>query len=92
MKKVKKALLLLLAVCIFSIPLASCAQGGKEQGVSVVTTIFAPYDFARALGGENVNVKMLLSPGADSHTYDPSMQDQLAIKKCDRKSRIRKKI
>lgn len=81
MKKTKKFLVLLLSLCFFSFPLASC--GGGESRVSVVTTIFAPYDFARAVGGEHASVKMLLPPGGDSHTYDPSMQDILAVKKCD---------
>jgi zinc transport system substrate-binding protein len=82
MKKFEKFLVFTLAFCVLALPLSSC--GGEEQsGVSVVTTIFAPYDFARTIAGENASVKMLLSPGADSHTYDPSMQDQLAIQKCD---------
>ena len=83
MRKNKKALLFLLVLCTALLPLASCGGTGKEGGVSIVTTIFAPYDFARAVGGEHASVKMLLPVGGDSHNYDPSMQDQLAIKKCD---------
>lgn len=82
MRKNKKLLVFLLIFCICALPLASCGEA-EEGGVSVVTTIFAPYDFARAVGGENVSVKMLLSPGADIHSYDPSPKDMLAVSKCD---------
>ena len=60
MKKIKKALLFLLAVSFILPALASCGNS-EESGVSIVTTIFAPYDFARAVGGDGVSVKMLLS-------------------------------
>ena len=82
MKKFKKLLVFLLIFCTVALPLSSCGGEGKS-GVSIVTTIFAPYDFARSVAGENASVKMLLSPGADSHSYDPTPKDMLAIKKCD---------
>jgi len=82
MIKTKKALIFLLVLCTAVLPLCACASGG-EGSISIVTTIFAPYDFARSVGGENVSVKMLLSPGADSHSYDPTPKDMLAVKKCD---------
>jgi zinc transport system substrate-binding protein len=82
MNKAKKLLFLFLALLMCAIPLTSC-ESESEDGVSIVTTIFAPYDFARTVGGENVNVKMLLSPGADSHSYDPTAKDMLLLKKCD---------
>ena len=82
MIKAKKQLIFILAILIFALPLCSC---GSEEGgdISIVTTIFAPYDFARTVAGENASVKMLLSPGADSHSYDPTPKDMLAVKKCD---------
>lgn len=49
---------------------------------SVISTSFPGYDFARAVAGNNtdINVKMLLKPGAESHTFEPTPQDILAIK------------
>jgi len=79
----KKTFILFLALCIAVLPLASCGGTGGESGVSVVTTIFAPYDFTRALSGGLAEVKMLLSPGSDSHSYDPTPKDMLALNKCD---------
>lgn len=83
MKKIKKVLLFIFALSFILPALASCGGLGVESEVSIVTTIFAPYDFAQAVGGEGVSVKMLLSPGADSHSYDPTPKDMLAIKRCD---------
>ena len=82
MKKAKKTLIFLLALLILALPLCACGEE-SESDVSIVTTIFAPYDFARTVAGENASVKMLLSPGADSHSYDPTPKDMLALKKCD---------
>lgn len=56
------------------------ASDGK---ISVVTTIFPQYDFARQIGGDNINVTMLLKPGAESHTYEPTPMDIIKIKNCD---------
>ena len=82
MNKIRKLLVLIFALLISALPLCSCA-GTSTEGISIVTTIFAPYDFAKAIGGENVSVKMLLSPGADIHSYDPTPKDMLALKRCD---------
>jgi len=51
--------------------------------LSIVTTIFPPYDFARQIGGENVEVTMLLAPGVESHSYEPTPQDIIKINESD---------
>ena len=53
---------------------------GKKY--SIVSTSFPGYDFARAVVGNNtdVSVKMLLKPGAESHSYEPTPQDITTIK------------
>ena len=39
----------------------------NENGrLSVVTTIFPPYDFVREIAGDCVDLKMLLKPGEES--------------------------
>ncbi|MDR1397581.1 MAG: metal ABC transporter substrate-binding protein [Desulfarculales bacterium] len=59
---------------------SSSRTAGKTR---VVSTIFPPYDFARALGGSLIEVDMLLNPGAESHSFEPSPQDIIRIKNCD---------
>lgn len=56
---------------------------GAGEKLSVVTTIFPPYDFVREIAGDNVELKMLLKPGEESHSYEPTPQDIIAIQESD---------
>lgn len=49
----------------------------------VVTTIFPQYDFTRQVVGERSEVSMLLPPGAESHSYEPTPQDIIKIQEAD---------
>jgi len=51
--------------------------------ISVVATVFPYYDFARAIGGEYLDVTLLLPPGRDSHSFEPTAQDLLALQSAD---------
>ena len=55
----------------------------EKNGVSVVATSFAPYDFSRQIADKSADVTMLLAPGEESHTYEPSPGDIMKIKDCD---------
>lgn len=55
----------------------------KKERITVVTTTFAPFDFARQLVGDKADVIMLLAPGEESHTYEPTPGDILKIEECD---------
>ena len=81
-RPLKSILSLLLVICLTALPLCACSNSHTD-GISVVTTMFAAYDFARQIAGDNANVHMLVSPGADIHSYDPSPKDMLAVSKCD---------
>ena len=52
-----------------------CGCGATEKSdnkkISVVTTIFPIYDFVRAVGGEKIDIKLLIKPGMEIHSYDP---------------------
>jgi zinc transport system substrate-binding protein len=51
--------------------------------ISVVATIFPPYDFAREIAGDLADVAMLLPPGAESHSFEPTPKDILLVRDCD---------
>ncbi len=51
--------------------------------IRIVTTIFPPYDFAREIAGGNAEIHMLLKPGTESHSYEPSPADILLVESCD---------
>lgn len=47
--------------------------------ISVVATLFPQYDFARIIGGDHVDVKYLLPPGTEAHSYEPTPQDMVML-------------
>lgn len=65
------------------LPEGSASRAPDEKRLRIVTTIFPPYDFARRIGGENVEVTMLLKPGMESHSYEPTPVDIMTIMNSD---------
>lgn len=65
--------------------LSGCAYGKKKNDgkISVVTTCFPPYDFARAVAGDTADITMLLNTGAEAHSYEPTPRDIAEIQNCD---------
>lgn len=52
----------------------------EETGrISIVTTTFPLYDFAKNIGGADVDVKLLLPPGTEPHAFEPTPTDIVAI-------------
>ncbi len=70
-------------VTLFGCAPASSAADNYGSGLNIVTTIFPPYDFARAITGGNANLTMLIDPGAEVHTFDPTPDDIIKIQKAD---------
>lgn len=52
----------------------------NNKKVSIITTNFPAYDFARAVAGEEADIKMLIKPGAEIHDFEPTPQDIIDIK------------
>jgi zinc transport system substrate-binding protein len=59
------------------------SQKDSSSKISVVTTIFAPYDFARQIAGDKAEISMLLPPAAESHSFEPSPKDIIKIQNSD---------
>ena len=79
----KKLLPLLLSLCLL---LTGCGQAAPERvpgRLRIVTTVFPAYDFARAAAGCLADVELLLPPGTESHSYEPTPADILAVQDCD---------
>ncbi|MCL2043728.1 MAG: metal ABC transporter substrate-binding protein [Treponema sp.] len=55
----------------------------EDDRIHVTTTIFAPYDFVRNIAGDRVNLTMLLPPGSESHSFEPSPRDIITIQNTD---------
>ena len=80
----KKFFAILIALSL-ALSLAACGEAPEDDngGISVVATTFAPYDFARQLVGDMGTVSMLLPPGSESHSYEPTPKDILEIQNAD---------
>jgi zinc transport system substrate-binding protein len=62
----------------------SCGGGARsgrdaEAGIEVVVTLFPLYDFARQIGGDKVEVRLLVPPGGEAHSFEPSPQDVAGV-------------
>ena len=80
-----KKILAAASALVLGASLCGCSADEKPQGgkLTVITTIFPAYDFARQVFGDSADVKMLLKPGQESHSYDPSAKDIVEISGCD---------
>jgi zinc transport system substrate-binding protein len=75
-------------VCLMALAMNVFARGDDDQAenngkTTVVSTIFPPYDFVREIAGTNVNLTMLLPPGSESHSFEPTPRDIKRIQECD---------
>lgn len=77
----RRLLVFLLALCL--IPAAALGQEAATEPLRIVAMIFPAFDFARQVVGSEGEVTMLIPPGSDSHSYEPSPRDLLAIQNAD---------
>lgn len=54
----------------------------NEKKLNVITTLFPNYSFAKAIA-PNADVKLLLPPGADSHSFEPTPDDIISLQNAD---------
>ena len=87
-----KRILIFLATAMFLVVLiAGCTPGSGDTGrddpddgrLRVVTTIFPQYDFIRQIAGDRVALSMLISPGAEAHSFDPTPRDIISLGNAD---------
>ncbi len=84
MKRIFCTFLMLFLTASF---LVSCGNSqSKQDKITIVTTVFAEYDWARQILGETVdevNLVLLTESGTDLHSYQPSIDDMITITTCD---------
>lgn len=85
-----KKLFLSFTLLIIAIYMSGCAYIVKSTTkIQVVTTLYAEYSMVTEIldySEETKNlcdVTMIIKPGQDSHTYDPSVEDLIKIKNAD---------
>ncbi len=90
--------LLLVLVLIFSVSCSSTYDKKEENNmkekketvkkandnkIKVVATLFAQYDFAKKVGGDKVDVNLILPAGVEPHSYEPTPNDIVKMKEAD---------
>ena len=82
MNAMRKYASLLLALCLL---LTACSAGAESGGepLRVVATDFPCYDLARQVLGSDASLTLLIRPGMDTHTYEPTPADAKAVYEAD---------
>lgn len=86
MKKIIACLMACFAVFAFaacSLNKSGAPDSKGKEPLKIICTNFASYDFVRQIVGDKAEVTMLLKPGAEAHSYEPSPKDIQAIGKSD---------
>lgn len=78
---------LLLVLCFLFLFCISCGKEPSkitdQKKLTVITTLFPLFDFAREIGGDKVNVVLLLPPGVEAHSFEPKPGDIAQINSAD---------
>ena len=76
----KRLIAILLCLCLM---LCGCtAQPEKphdETKLQIVCTSFPAYDFAREIAGDRAELTLLIKPGSEVHSYEPTPKDMIRI-------------
>lgn len=71
----------ILFLLLFSLLFSACSrpESAAPTKLQVVTSLFPLYDFVRQIGGDQVEVSLLLPPGVEAHSFDPKPDDILRV-------------
>jgi len=81
---------LIVVACLITIvaSFGSCRPADKSAGnnhhkLRVITTLFPLYDIAKNIGAEKAAVSLLLPPGVEPHSFEPTPGDIVKINEAD---------
>lgn len=85
MNRITKIGLVIMLCAAFLVTVAGCSNKTKStqvapEKIKVFATIYPVYDFARQVGGDKIELAMLMPPGAEPHDWEPTAQDLVKIK------------
>ena len=85
MKSIKTLLAALLPAALLLLPGCAAAQAQQPQDgrLRIVASLFPQYDFARQVAGDCAQVELLLPPGVESHSFEPTPADMIRIHQAD---------
>ena len=79
----KKIIIIMLAALVLISCCACKNETDKKSGLKIVASNFPGYDFAREIASDNAEITLLLSPGEESHSYEPTPKEIISILDCD---------
>ena len=85
-KRAKQLVLAGLVVTVGAF-LGGCGQQSgstaTKDKMKVVATVYPAYDLAKQVGGDKVDVSMLVPAGSEPHDWEPSSKDMLNLNSAD---------
>ena len=83
--KIKIILLLFVLMAFFSFLFLNSQNIfiKNTEKINIVATLFPYYDFARIIGGDKIEVSLLLPPGVEAHSFEPKPSDIFKINNAD---------
>lgn len=80
----KRLTAILLCLCLM---LCGCTAKPEkphdETKLQIVCTSFPAYDFAREIAGDRAELTLLIKPGSEVHSYEPTPKDMIRIQESD---------
>lgn len=85
MNKIVKAIVFFTILALFAITAAGCgshANSNKpsDAKIKVIATIYPVYEFTKQVGGDKIDLSMLIPPGAEPHDWEPTAKEMAQIK------------
>lgn len=80
MKKVKFILITCICFCLL---LSGCQFDESNGKIKITATCISCYDFARAVAGDKADISLILPPGTDIHSFEPTINDISGIQESD---------
>ncbi|MCD4812341.1 zinc ABC transporter substrate-binding protein [bacterium] len=65
------------------VPVMPGLGNAEQKKVKVITTLFPLFDFVRQVGKEKVDVILLMPPGVEAHSYEPTPRDIVRINQAE---------
>ncbi|MDR0697418.1 MAG: metal ABC transporter substrate-binding protein [Christensenellaceae bacterium] len=81
-KNIILILCLILSILLFGFIQAGCSDQ-ESTGYKITVTTFPIYDFVKNIVGDSAKVTLLLNPGAEVHSYEPTANDIVTIASSD---------
>lgn len=76
-------LLVTVSIFVLTFTIKRETPSNQEKKIIVVTTLFPLYDFAKNIGGDKIEVALLLPPGVEPHGFEPTPSDIVKINEAD---------